>query len=133
MYPLWADATATQPNVHAEVLQILATTYGATVAPEEVIAYVAAVMAHPAFTARFKADLVRPGLRVPLTADKSLFEEAVGLGREVGSWLHCYGERFADPAAGRPKGPPRLAPNERPTIPADGRHSGSARTAARRL
>ena len=129
MYPLWADATATQPNVHAEVLQILATTYGATVAPEEVIAYVAAVMAHPAFTARFKADLVRPGLRVPLTGR----QEPVRGGRRArarGRWLHCYGERFADPAAGRPKGPPRMAPNEQPTIPADGRHSGSARTSA---
>ena len=64
-------------------------------APEDVIAYIAAVMAHPAFTARFKADLVRPGLRVPLTADKALFDEAAALGREV-VWLHCYGERFVD-------------------------------------
>ena len=62
------------------------------------MAYLAAVMAHPAFTARFEADLVRPGLRVPLTADAKLFAEAVALGREV-IWLHCYGERFADPAA----------------------------------
>ena len=29
------------------------------------MAYIAAVMAHPAFTARFQKDLVRPGLRVP--------------------------------------------------------------------
>ena len=62
------------------------------------MAYLAAVMAHPAFTARFKADLVRPGLRVPLTADAKLFAEAVALGREV-IWLHCYGERFVDPKA----------------------------------
>ena len=46
--------------------------YGAPVTPEDLFAYIAAVMAHPAFTARFKADLVRPGLRVPLTADKTL-------------------------------------------------------------
>ena len=44
------------------------------------MAYLAAVMAHPAFTARFKPDLVRPGLRVPLTADAKLFAEAVALG-----------------------------------------------------
>ncbi len=81
-------------------------------------------MAHPAFTARFKADLVRPGLRVPLTADKALFDEAVALGREV-VWLHCYGERFVDPAAGRPKGPPRLPAADRPTIPADGAIPGA--------
>jgi Type ISP C-terminal specificity domain len=97
---------------------------GAPVTPEDVIAYIAAVMAHPACTARFKADLVRPGLRVPLTADKALFDEAAALGREV-VWLHCYGERFVDAPAGRPKGPPRLPENERPSIPADGAIPGA--------
>ena len=80
---------------------------------EDVMAYLAAVMAHPAFTARFKADLVRPGLHVPLTADAELFAEAVALGSEV-IWLHCYGERFADPAAGRPKQAPRLPKESAP-------------------
>ena len=119
VYPLWANAQTTQSNVRADVLRALAKAYGAAVGPEDVIAYIAAVMAHPAFTARFRADLVRPGLRVPLTADKALFDEAKALGREV-VWLHCYGERFVDAAAGRLKGPPRLPENERPTIPADG-------------
>ncbi|MGA9602425.1 MAG: type ISP restriction/modification enzyme, partial [Methylocystis sp.] len=99
VYPLWADATATQPNIRASVLEALAEAYGAPVAPEDLFAYIAAVMAHPAFTRRFAADLVRPGLRVPLTADAKLFAEAVALGREV-VWLHCYGERFVDAAAG---------------------------------
>ena len=40
---------------------------------------------------------------MPLTADPDLFAEATGVGREV-LWLHTYGERFADPAAGRPSG-----------------------------
>jgi Type ISP C-terminal specificity domain len=78
-----------------------------------------AIMAHPAFTARFQPDLVQPGLRVPLTADAALFSEAVALGREV-IWLHCYGERFADADAGRPKGAPRMAKGQGPTIPAGG-------------
>src|ERR1700733_12643503 len=56
----------------------------APVTPEDVMAYIAAVTAHPAFTARFKADLVRPGLRLPLAAGKALFEEAAALGREGG-------------------------------------------------
>ncbi len=116
--------------MRAEILQTLATALGAPVTPEDVMAYIAAVMAHPAFTARFKADLVRPGLRVPLTADKALFDEAAALGREV-VWLHCYGERFVDTAAGRPKGPPRLPANERPTIPADGAIPGAPGAAAR--
>jgi hypothetical protein len=124
VYPLWANAQATQPNVRAEILQTLAKALGTPVKPEDVMAYIAAVMAHPAFTARFKADLVRPGLRVPLTADKALFDEAAALGREV-VWLHCYGERFIDVAAGRPKGPPRMAANERPSIPAEGAIPGA--------
>lgn len=45
--------------------------------------------------------------------------EAAALGREV-IWLHTYGERFADPAAGRPKAPPRMAEGERPFIPEGG-------------
>ncbi len=83
------------------------------------MAYLAGVMAHPAFTARFQADLVRPGLRVPLTADATLFAEAVTLGREV-IWLHCFGERFADPAANRPKQVPRLPKERAPYIPTGG-------------
>ncbi len=83
------------------------------------MAYIAAVLAHPAFTKRFQPDLVQPGLRVPLTADPELFAEAVALGREV-IWLHSYGERYCDPENGRPKAPPRMAEGERPVIPADG-------------
>ena len=124
VYPLWSDTQATQPNVRAEVLKALAAAHGAPVGADDLVAYIASVMAHPAFTERFRDDLVRPGLRVPLTADKSLFVEAVALGREV-VWLHCYGERFVDAAAGRPKGALRLTKGEAPTIPADGAIPGA--------
>jgi hypothetical protein len=40
-------------------------------------------------------------------------------------WLHCYGERFDDPAAGRPKGPPRLPKQHAPFTPAGGAIPGS--------
>ena len=119
VYPLWRDAAAKQPNVRPSLLAYLADISVRDVSPGDMMAYLAALMAHPAFTARFAADLVRPGLRVPLTADRALFAGAVALGREV-VWLHCYGERFTDPAAGRPKGAPRLPAGERPTIPASG-------------
>ena len=49
---------------------------------------------------------------MPLTADPVLWAEAVHLGRTV-LWLHTYGERFTDPADGRPEGPPRLLPRDR--------------------
>lgn len=119
VYPLWADRAASQPNIRPELLQTLARAYGAPVTAEDALAYVAAVLAHPAFTARFAADLLQPGLRVPLTGDVALFAEAVALGREV-AWLHTYGERFADPSAGRPKGPPRLPKELAPIVPAGG-------------
>jgi hypothetical protein len=124
VYPLWRDRLAKKPNINPALLTHLAKVYGQPVKAEDVMAYIAAVMAHPAFTARFATDLVRPGLRIPVTADTSLFNEAVALGREV-VWLHCYGERFADPAANRPKGPPRLPKDKSPFIPAAGEIPGA--------
>lgn len=122
--PLWRDRAATQPNIKPALLAHLAKVYGQPVKAEDVMAYLAAVMAHPAFTERFEADLVRPGLHVPLTADAKLFAEAVALGAEV-IWLHCYGERFADPSAGRPKQAPRLSKESAPTIPKAGAIPGA--------
>lgn len=49
--------------------------------------------------------------------------KATTLGREV-VWLHTYGERFADPKAGRPSGPPRLK-EKAPTIPKGGTIPGA--------
>ena len=119
VYPLWANATASISNINSALLNVLTEAFGTAVSPEDMMAYVSAVLAHPAFTARFAKDLKQPGLRVPLTADATLFAEAVSIGREV-IWLHCYGERFADDSAGRPFGPPRLPKNIAPTIPKGG-------------
>lgn len=83
------------------------------------MAYIAAVASHPAYTARFAADLAQPGLRIPLTADAATFAAAVDLGRSV-IWLQTFGERFADPGRGRPAQPPRLPSAEAPRIPAEG-------------
>jgi hypothetical protein len=118
-YPLWSDRAATRSNIKPSLLAHVAKIYGRAVTAEDMIAYIAAMMTHPAFTLRFAADLVRPGLRVPLTADAKLFTEAVAIGSEV-IWLHCYGERFADPKAGRPKSAPRLPKGSAPTIPTGG-------------
>ncbi|MGH6872760.1 MAG: type ISP restriction/modification enzyme [Rhizomicrobium sp.] len=122
VYPLWRDAAAKAPNVRPAILALLAKTH-AGVTAEDIFAYIAAVMAHPAFTARFKDDLIQPGLRLPLTADAKLFAQAVALGREV-VWLHTYGERFVDKDAGRSKGAPRMKDNA-PTIPKDGAIPGA--------
>jgi predicted helicase len=59
-----------------------------TVTAPDLLAYLAAVAAHPAYTERFQADLVQPGLRIPITAEATLFAKAIEIGREV-VWLHC--------------------------------------------
>ena len=118
-FPLWADRRAEAPNLKAGLLREVADALGVTVSAPDLMAYFAAVAAHPAFTARFRSDLVQPGLRFPMTADASLFAEAVDIGREV-IWLHCFGERFADPSAERPSGAPRMPEGERPVIPKSG-------------
>lgn len=105
VFALWKDATATESTISPIVLAELARTYGAPVDPVDVFAYVAALLAHPAYIERFRGDLIRPGLRVPLTADATLFAETATIGREV-IWLHSFGERFAE---GHPAGPPRAA------------------------
>ena len=119
VFPLWADHQGKVPNLKAGLLQEMGNALGVSINAPDLIAYFAAVAAHPAFTARFQSDFVQPGLRFPLTSDASLFAEAVEIGQEV-IWLHCFGERFADPDAGRPASPPRLPDGERPTIPRDG-------------
>ncbi len=119
VFPLWADRDCRTPNLKAGLLQELADVQGVAVGAPDLMAYFAAVAAHPAYTAHFRSDLVQPGLRFPLTADASLFADAVEIGREI-VWLHCFGERFADADAGRPDGPPRMPQHERPTIPAEG-------------
>lgn len=114
-YPLWRDEFGTVPNLAPGLLGFLRKRLDIPVVPEDVLSYIAAMLAHSGFTARFAADLAAPGLRVPLTADAGLFAEAVLLGRRV-IWLHTYGERFVDSADDRPDGPPRLPETERPRV-----------------
>jgi len=64
-------------------LRTLSERYGTSVGADDVMAYIAGIAAHPAYTSRFAADLVQPGLRIPLTADAPRFSEAVAIGRRV--------------------------------------------------
>lgn len=125
VFPLWRNREATDANLPPALLPLLAARYGQSVQPEQLIAYLAAIAAHPAYTQRFQADLSTPGLRIPLTADAALFTEAVALGSRV-VWLHSFGERMADADAGRPPAPPRLPVGERPQIPMGGEIPQSA-------
>ena len=119
VFSLWADRQHRTPNLKAGLLRDVAEALEITVSAPSLLAYFAAIAAHPAYTARLQADLVQPGLRFPLTADAALFVEAVELGREI-VWLHCFGQRFADPDTGRPNGAPRMPAGNRPVIPRSG-------------
>lgn len=115
-FALWKDAAANEANIAPSVMTALSKAFGSVVDPIDVFAYVAALLASPAYTTRFSEDLVRPGLRVPITADASLFAEAAKLGREV-IWLYSFGDRFNE---GKPAGNPRLPNDRKPVIPAGG-------------
>ncbi|RRR82424.1 N-6 DNA methylase [Streptomyces sp. RP5T] len=96
-----ADRT---PNITPGLLPHLANSYGLQqVLPEDLLAYVAAITAHPAFTERYADDLNSLGVRVPLTADRGLWQEAIGLGRHV-LWASTFGVRCVNPDDGRPAG-----------------------------
>jgi hypothetical protein len=115
-FPLWLDNSGNVSNIKPGILTALARAYKQAVTGEDVLAYVAAVASHPAFTQRFKSDLVQPGLRIPLTADAVLFAEAVAVGSEV-IWLQTFGERFVSSVDGRSHSPPRLPKGQAPQIP----------------
>jgi len=119
VFPLWSDREAQDSNIKPALLKFLSERFDTPVKPDDVMAYIAAIAAHPAYTARFQEDLSTPGLRIPMTADASLFAQASTLGRRA-LWLHTFGERLIDPAADRPAQPPRLPPDRRPNIPKQG-------------
>jgi Type ISP C-terminal specificity domain len=119
VFPLWLDRKAASPNVSPNLLTYLKGRYQALISAADFFAYIACIAAHPAYTSRFEPELVQPGLRIPLTADGRVFQEAAELGRTA-IWLFTFGERFADPRQDRPPQPPRLPRGEAPRIPADG-------------
>jgi hypothetical protein len=79
VFPLFGDAKATTSNVSAGLLAHLTKVYGRAVVGEDVVAYIAGLMAAPSFVTHFRDDLAQPGLRVPLTTDAKLFVEVASL------------------------------------------------------
>lgn len=103
--PLWLDNAGTLINATPGVLNAIEARLSTTVAETELMEYVAGVTTHSGYTARFTDELRQPGVRIPLTADPTLWREAAEIGRTV-IWLHTYGERYVDPEMGRPSGQP---------------------------
>ncbi|WP_255951956.1 type ISP restriction/modification enzyme [Streptomyces odontomachi] len=92
------------PNIAPGLLHHLANSYGLPeVFPEDLLCYIAAVAAHPAFTERYADDLNSLGIRLPLTADGGLWHEAISLGRHI-LWASTFGKRCINPGDRRPAG-----------------------------
>ncbi|MFI5706894.1 type ISP restriction/modification enzyme [Kribbella sp. NPDC051620] len=107
VFPIYRDGSPGSPNVAPGLVNLLSERFGYAVTPQDVVGYLAGTLAHSGYTDRFGSDLDTPGVRVPFTADRRLWRDVLEAGREV-VWLHTYGERFVDRAAGRPSGPPRM-------------------------
>ena len=97
------------PNVAPGLLDALGSVLGHEVTSEALLAYVAGVVAHSAYTDTFADELTTPGIRVPLTGDPTLWTETVALGKQV-IWLHSYGEGFTGPD--RPQRNVRFPPGD---------------------
>lgn len=115
VWPLWLDAAATRPNLVPGLVEALSENLGHEVTAVDFFAYVAGVLASPAYAESFANDLELPGLRVPITADAELFAQCADVGRRV-IWLHTFGERCIDATAGRPKGSPKAPTARRPRV-----------------
>jgi hypothetical protein len=90
--PLYRDRAGTIPNVARGLLSLLRQALARDVSAEDLLAYVAAVVGHAGYTRLFAEELVVPGVRVPLSADRELWDRAIPVGRRVIS-LHTAATR----------------------------------------
>lgn len=106
--PLYRDSEAGYANIVPGLLKCLSQWLKCSTSEEDLVAYIAALTSHSAYTRRFAEELRSPGVRIPLTRSRALWMEAVRTGEEV-LWLHTFGERYVDRAAGRPRRGPRAS------------------------
>jgi len=100
------------PNFAPGLLEAVSAAVVREVSAHDLLAYVAGVASHPGFVKTFSDELTTPGIRVPITTNSKLFDEAVRLGRRA-VWLHSFGEAsdFA------PSGEELLFPSSDPRRP----------------
>lgn len=94
IFPMWRDREGTSPNMSIAIKRALQEVLGPLEA-SDIIAYIYALTGTPAFTDGF-SDLLaeRAGpVRLPITKDRSSFDEVADFGRELLHW-HTFGERF---------------------------------------
>ncbi len=91
--PMWRDHDANHANLTTGLLNLLTTVLAITVTPEMFFAYTYAVLANPAYTARFSEELGLSAPRVPITRDPALFKSLAAMGADL-IRIHTFGERF---------------------------------------
>lgn len=99
--PLYRDSKAQEPNIAPGLSKTLLGIYGIAITMEDLAGYIYALLAQPAYTAEYAAELACREIRVPLTKNAASFFRAAEFGKAL-IWLHTYGERMA--GEGRPHG-----------------------------
>lgn len=93
--PLYRDAHCAEPNITRGILKKLSEAYDYSVSPEDLMAYCYALIAHEGYSKLFWEELENSPVRLPITTNPQLFQDAVTLGREL-LWLQTFGERAFD-------------------------------------
>jgi hypothetical protein len=81
---------ARQPNLADWLLPELSAAYGFTPTPEEVLAYIYAVLYSPTYRQKYAQELRTDFPRIPFTADGDLFRQMAALGQQLID-LHLLG------------------------------------------
>jgi hypothetical protein len=98
--PLYRDASGT-PNMDPNLLKRIAEAVlpegdsDGVVIAEQLFTYIFGVLSGCDYTNRFEVELETPGPRIPLTANRSLFERMAEHGRRL-IWLDTFAERFGE-------------------------------------
>lgn len=103
VHPLWSDPAERTANFAVGLIEHIGERLNIKISAQDMLAYIAATVAHPGFTQRFRGELEVPGIHVPLTTDPNLWQRAVRLGSEL-IWLHTYGTHYTNHPSGRPRG-----------------------------
>ncbi|MBO9368492.1 MAG: DUF559 domain-containing protein, partial [Chloroflexi bacterium] len=74
---------ARQPNLADWLLPKLSAAYGFTPTPEEVLAYIYAVLYSPTYRQKYAQELRTDFPRIPFTADGALFRQMAALGQQL--------------------------------------------------
>lgn len=79
-------------NVARGMGRALSQLIGPEVQISDLFFYVAGITGHPGFVKHYEEELQTPGLRIPITKDVNLWNEAVAFGRHI-VWLQTFGAR----------------------------------------